>query len=197
VRKYIPLITLALVATALSGCAAASSGSGSGSGSAGAGSSGAGATAANQCSIARDALAKVVSGTMSAPYLKGTVCFFGVGPNASKTGAALAQDYSDSVTVSYVTTSDADTQYQGTILAYGGSKPLSGVGSAARYHDGGNGNPQVFAETSSSFCDIQTYFNDASEVGLTKPSGSRTIAAADVPKLASELGAVCTALFKG
>jgi hypothetical protein len=71
------------------------------------------------------------------------------------------------------------------------------VGTEARYYDGGNGDPQIFARTSNAFCDVQTFFNDASEVGLTKPSGSRTITAADVPKLASELGIVCTALFKG
>jgi hypothetical protein len=133
---------------------------------------------------------------LSAPYQKGDTCYFGVGPHGSQTGAALAQNLSDSVFVRY-STSDPTGDYTGGKIAYSGSKPLSGVGSEAVYYDGGNGNPQVLAHTSSAFCSVQTNFNDASEVGLSKPTDSRTIAAADVPKLAADLGGVCTALFGG
>ncbi|MDP9027686.1 MAG: hypothetical protein M3N46_09015, partial [Actinomycetota bacterium] len=146
--------------------------------------------------IAHDALAKFVAGPLSAPYQKDETCYFGVGPNGSKTGTALMQIFGDSVNVRLVTTNVGD-QYQAANIAYGGSQPLAGVGSEAKFYDGGNGNPQVFARTSKAFCDVQTNFNDASEVGLTKPSGSRTIAEVDVPKLASSVGAVCTALFGG
>jgi hypothetical protein len=119
-----------------------------------------------------------------------------VGPNGGQSGAGLAQNLSDSVFVRY-STSDPTGDFTGGKMAYSGSKPLAGVGSEAAYYDGGNGNPQVLARTSRAFCSVQTYFNAASEVGLTKPSGSRTIAEADVPKLAADLGAVCTALFGG
>ncbi len=203
-RTLIPILTLVLAATALSGCAAAttsgaanssSSGSSSSGSSSSGGSSGGGATAANECSIAHDALAKFVT-SLSAPYQKGNVCNFGVGPNSTKSGAALGQLYGDTLNVRLVT-SDIDSEYQGAKDSYSPTTPLSGVGTEAEYHDGGNGNPQVFARNATDFCDVQTSFNDASEVGLTKPSGSRTISAADVPKLASELGSVCSALFAG
>ena len=198
-RESVTLLTLIVAVTLLSGCAASSSaGTGTGSGNAGSAASGpgggGGVTSANECSVAHDALAKVVTGGLSAPYQKDDVCYFGVGPNGSKSGASLAQIFADSVNVRYIT-SDVDSQYQGAKLAYGGSTALSGVGTEAQYYDGGNGNPQVFARTSTAFCDVQTNFNDASEVGLTAPAGSRTIAAADVPKLASSIGAVCSKLF--
>jgi hypothetical protein len=203
VRKIIPLLTFAIAVAALSGCstgglpggsaaggsnppAAASSGSGSGSG----------ATASNACGVAHDALAKVVTAALSAPFEKDNVCYFGVGSNASQSGSALAQLYGDSVFVGY-STSDVDSQYQAAAAAYSGSKKLSGVGTQAQYYDGGNGNPQVVARTSRALCTVQTNFNDATEVGLSKPTDSRTIATADVPKLAGELGGVCTALFGG
>jgi hypothetical protein len=205
VRKIIPLVTFVIAVAALSGCstgalpggsapgasgpsAAASGGSGSNSGS--------GATAANACEIAHTALAKVVTATLSAPYEKDSVCYFGVGPNGSQSGSALAQLYGDSVYVGY-STSDVDSQYQAAAAAYSGSKTLGGVGTQAQYYDGGNGNPQIVARTSGALCTVQTSFNNASEVGLSKPSDSRTIAASDVPRLASALGGVCTALFGG
>jgi hypothetical protein len=207
VRKIVPLLTFVVAVAALSGCsagslpggsasagsnpsAAADSGSSSGSNSG----SGPGATAANVCSVAHTALAKVVTGSLSAPYQKDNVCYFGVGSNGSQSGSALAKLYADSVYVGY-TTSDVDSQYQAAAAAYSGSKKLSGVGTEAQYYDGGNGNPQVVAKTSGALCTVQTNFNDATEVGLSKPTDSRTIAAADVPKLASELGGVCSALF--
>ena len=207
VRKIIPLLTFAVAAAALSGCstgalpggsapggsnppAAASSGPTSGS------DSGPGATAANACGIAHTALAKVVTAALSAPFEKNNVCYFGVGPNGSQSGSALAQLYGDSVFVGY-STSDVDSQYQAAAAAYSGSKKLSGVGTQAQYYDGGNGNPQVVARTSGALCTVQTNFHDATEVGLSKPTDSRTIAAADVPKLAGELGGVCSALFGG
>jgi hypothetical protein len=178
--------TIALVALALTGCSAATPGGGDAAGS----------TKPNACAIAHDALAKVVTAPLSAPYLKGDTCYFGVGPNGSQSGARLAQNLSDSVFVRY-STSDPAGDFSGGKIAYSGSKTLSGVGSEAAYYDGGNGNPQVLARTSNAFCSVQTNFNDASEVGLTKPSGSRTIAETDVPKLAADLGGVCTALFGG
>lgn len=199
-NKSVSLITLALAATLLSGCAAAAPSGGTGASGGGASGSGSGsgtvANSGNECSIAHDALAKVVTGTLSAPYQKGDTCYFGVGPNGTKSGSALAGLYGDSANVRYTTTAVA-SEYQGAKVAYSGSKPLTGVGTEAAYYDGGNGNPQVIAHTSGGFCDVQTSFNDATEVGLKKPSGSRTIAEADVPKLAADLGAVCTALFGG
>jgi hypothetical protein len=205
VRKIIPLVTFAIAVAALSGCSAGAlpggSASGASSPSAAAGadsgsSSGSGATAANACTTAHTALAKVVTASLSAPYEKDNVCYFGVGPNGSQSGSALAQLYGDSVFVGY-STSDVASQYQAAAAAYSGSKNLSGVGTQAEYYDGGNGNPQVVARSSGALCTVQTNFNDAAEVGLSKPSDSRTIAAADVPKLASKLGGVCTALFGG
>jgi hypothetical protein len=205
VRKIIPLVTFAIAVAALSGCSTGALPGGAAPGasnpspaaSVGAGSnSGSGATAANACSVAHTALAKVVTAMLSAPYEKKNVCYFGVGPNGGLSGSALSQLYGDSVFVGY-STSDVDSQYQAAVQAYSGSKKLSGVGTEAVYYDGGNGNPQVVARTSGGFCSVQTNFNDATEVGLSKPSGSRTIGAADVPKLASELGGVCTALFGG
>lgn len=184
------LAAIAVTASALTGCSAATpSGTSPGGG-------GGSATSANACATAHDALAKVVTATLSAPYQKGDTCYFGVGPNGGQSGAALAQNLSDSVFVRY-STSDPSGDYAGGKIAYSGSKPLSGVGSEAVYYDGGNGNPQVLAHTSGAFCSVQTNFNAASEVGLTKPSGSRTIAESDVPKLAADLGGVCTALFGG
>jgi hypothetical protein len=208
VRKIIPLLTLVVAVAALSGCSAGALPGGSApaasnppaaasSAQTGGGSStksGGGVTAANQCDIAHDALAKVVIATLSSGYLKGDVCYFGVGPNGTVSGSALAELYGDSVYVAY-TTSDVDSQYQSAAAAYSGSKKLGGVGSQAQYYDGGNGNPQIVARTSGALCTVQTNFNSATEVGLSKPSDSRTIAAADVPKLASDLGGVCTALF--
>jgi hypothetical protein len=149
---------------------------------------------ANACGIARTALAKVVTASLSAPFEKDNVCYFGVGQNAGTSGSALTHLYGDSVFMGY-STSDVDSQYQAAAAAYSGSKKLSGVGMQAQYYDGGNGNPQVVARTSGALCSVQTNFNDATEVGLSKPTGSRTIAAVDVPKLADELGGVCSALF--
>ena len=202
--KILSLFVLAVSAATLAGCASTASPSPGGSaGTAGSsgpstssGTSGSVVSAADECATAKTALAKFVTGAMSAPYQKGDTCFFGVGPNGAATGSALAGLYGDVVHVQ-LTTSDAASQYQAATVAYSGSKPLSGVGTQAQYYDGGNGNPQVSARTDSAFCLVQTYFNAASEVGLTKPTDARTIAAADVPKLAAEIGSVCTALFGG
>jgi hypothetical protein len=212
-NKLIPVVVFAFTIAALSGCsagglpggapgagnAAAPSSAGSGSSAAagsGSGSkSGGAATSGSQCATARTALAKVVTSTLSQPYQRADVCNFGVGPNGNLSGAALGALYGDGVVVKY-DASDADnSNYQAALDAYGGAKSLSGVGTAAQYYDGGNGDPQVFARTATAFCMVQTSFNDATEVGLSKPSGSRTIGASDVPALAAKLGAICTALF--
>jgi hypothetical protein len=188
---------MALVVAALTGCSAGTLPGGSNGGAAAAaGGTGGGATAANECTVAHAALGKVVTRALSSPFQKDDKCYFGVGPNGTKAGADLAQLYSDSVVVRYTTT-DVASEYQGGKIAYSGSKPLNGVGTEAAYYDGGNGNPQIVARSAAAFCSVQTFFNDASEVGLSKPAGARTIAEADVPKLASDLGAVCNALFTG
>jgi hypothetical protein len=143
-------------------------------------------------------LAKFVSGTMSAPYQKGYICYFGVGPNGTKSGATLAQQYGDVVVVQYTTT-DVDGEYRAASQNYGGPgiKNLSGVGTKAQYWGGLNneGSPQVFARTAGAFCLVQTRFNEATEVGLTSPGGSSVFAGADMPKVAAEVGGVCSALF--
>jgi hypothetical protein len=204
-RKFVPVVVLALAVAALSGCSAGSlPGSSSAGGgapapsSAGSGSasgSNSPAKSGSTCSTARTALAKVVTGSLSQAYQRADTCNFGVGPNASLSGPALGALYSNGVVVKYDAADADNSNYQAALDAYAGSKPLSGVGTAAQYYDGGNGDPQVFARTATSFCLVQTTINDATQVGLSKPSGSRNIAAADVPKLASELGGVCRALF--
>ncbi|HEX4444114.1 MAG TPA: hypothetical protein VHZ81_11125 [Galbitalea sp.] len=146
------------------------------------------------CSTAHDALAKVVTGALSAPYQRADTCNFGVGPNGGLSGVALGALYGDGVVVKF-DSPDTGSNYQAALDAYAGSKSLSGVGTAAKYYDGGNGDPQVFAKSATAFCLVQTSFNDATEVGLSKPGGSRTIAAADAPGLAAKLGAICSALF--
>jgi hypothetical protein len=206
-RVIFPVVAIAISAAALTGCSsgglpggAAGSGtaggtSNSATGNAGGSSqSGSGATSANQCSIANDALKKFVTGALSQPYQRGDTCHFGVGPNANLSGAALVALYGDAVVVKF-DSPDTGDNYQAAIDAYGGSKPLGGVGSEAQYYDGGNGDPQVFAKSASAFCLVQTSFNDATEVGLSKPAAGRNIAEADVPGLAAKIGTVCSALF--
>jgi hypothetical protein len=204
-RKLIPLVVFAVAVAALSGCSTGSLPGGASAGgsvaapsSAGSGSAAGSDTSAKSgstCATARAALAKVVTGSLSQPYQRADTCNFGVGPNASLSGPALGALYSNAVVVKFDAADADNSNYQAALDAYADSKPLSGVGTAAQYYDGGNGDPQVFARTATSFCLVQTTINDATQVGLSKPGGSRNIAAADVPKLASELGGVCTALF--
>ena len=213
-RKIVPLLTFVVAVAALSGCsagtlpggsapgasnpsaAASSAGSGGSSGT----KSGSGASAATECAVAAKTLATFVSGTMSSAYQKGDACYFGVGPNGTLSGATLAQQYGDVIVVQY-TTSGVDGDFQAASQTYGGAgvQKLSGVGTEANYWGGENdeGTPQVWARTASAFCVVQTHLNAASEVGLSKPSGSAVIAKADMPKLAAEFGSVCSALFGG
>jgi hypothetical protein len=203
-RKFVPVIVLAIAVAALSGCSAGGlPGSASAAGGAaapastasGSGAAGSSSKSGSTCATARSALAKVVTGTLSQAYQRADTCNFGVGPNASLSGPALGALYSNAVVVKYDAADADNSNYQAALDAYAGSKPLGGVGTAAQYYDGGNGDPQVFARTATSFCMVQTTINDATQVGLSKPGGSRNIAAADVPKLAGELGGVCRALF--
>jgi hypothetical protein len=205
-RAVVPVVVFAIAAAALSGCSTGGHPGGAAAGSTGvatappasgqttAPKAKGGATSGDVCSIARTALAKVVTASLSQPYQRGDTCNFGVGPNGNASGPALGALYGDSVVVKY-DSPDTGSNYQAALDAYGGSKSLGSVGTAAEYYDGGNGDPQVFAKTATAFCLVQTSFNDATEVGLSKPSGARNIGAPDVAGLAAKIGAVCSALF--
>jgi hypothetical protein len=177
-RIFVSILAAAAVVTAISGCAA---------------SAGAAATAQNQCQITHDALAKVVVGSISAPYKRGKICYFGIGKNSGKHGAPLGLISNDVVQVAYKRTDVASLYRAATGLP--GTKPLDRVGSAAEYWDRSDGNAQVFARTSDAFCWVIPDFSSATEAGLDEQTGARIISKADVPVLAAKLGGVCTALF--
>ena len=201
-RAVVPVAVVVFAIAALTGCSSGGLPGGAAAGGAPAASSGgtsstppkASSGGGSFCATARTALAKVVTGPLSAPYQRGDTCNFGVGPNGNLSGAALGALYGDGVVVKF-DSPDTGSNYQASLDAYGGAKSLSGVGTAAEYYDGGNGDPQVFAKNATAYCLVQTSFNDATEVGLSKPGGSRTIGESDVVGLATKLGGICTALF--
>jgi hypothetical protein len=210
VRTFIPVVVFVVTVATLSGCSAgappgSATGGGSSSSAPGAAApaapkaaSGSTATSSDQCMIAAKVLAKFVTAPLSSPYQKGENCFFGVGPNGTKSGSVLAQQLVDSIIVKY-TANDVNNDYQSAQLNYGGESnvgTLSGVGTKANYWGGleGNSSPQVWARSGNAVCIVQTHIK-AAEVGLTSASASADVAKSDVPNLAAKVGGICAALF--
>lgn len=142
--------------------------------------------------ITASTLKAIFTVPVSSPYDGGSgSCWFGLGPNATKTGVAAETLDDDSLFVQLWPLADGAAEYQSESTKGGAATPLPGVGDKASYRGSGD---DVYVLKGNHFCHVSALLGNVSEVGLP-PNDVATIPEADYPKLATKLATICDDLF--